>query len=96
MAHVADDDRPVSKAELRAVVLADPDTLGKPEGGTQPLHRLAYVWVDEHGDDGGSRNRAVGLQHGSKLPQCGRAILRPAPKRPSGHSVDRWPREGAG
>src|SRR6266511_1487537 len=34
-----------------------------------PLHRLAYVWVDEHGDDGGSRNRVVGLQHGANLLQ---------------------------
>jgi hypothetical protein len=62
VAHVADDDRTVSAAELRAVVLADPNTLEKPEGGTQPVDRFSYVRVYEDGDDRGLGDGAVGLQ----------------------------------
>ncbi len=67
VAHIANDDCSVSKAELRAVVLADPDTLSKPESGSQPVDRLSYIRVDEDGDDRSLGDGAVGLQPGASL-----------------------------
>src|SRR6202043_617147 len=66
-ADIADDQRTVAEGELGAVVLTDPDPLHKPERGAQPVDRLANVRVDEDGDDGGSRDRAVRLHAGSSL-----------------------------
>ena len=51
MPHIADDDGPVADAELRAVILADPDALDEAERGLEPFHRFAYVRINEHRDD---------------------------------------------
>jgi len=59
LANVADDDRAVAEAELRAVVFADPHPLDKAERLAQPRDRLPHVWIDENGDDGRRRDGAV-------------------------------------
>ena len=64
---VADDDRSLADAELRAVALADPDSLDEPERSGQPVDRLAHVRVDEHRDDLTCRNGAVGLHAAASL-----------------------------
>jgi hypothetical protein len=52
LAHVADDDRSLAEAQLRAMVLADAYTLDEPERRAQPLHRRSHVRVDQDGDHG--------------------------------------------
>ena len=62
MTDIADDDGAVAEAELRAVVLADPDALDEAERGGEPRHRLAHVRIDEDGDDRCRRDRTIALQ----------------------------------
>ncbi len=52
VAHVPHDDRAIAKAQLGAMVLTDPNALGKPESRDQRIDRLAHVRVDEHRYDG--------------------------------------------
>src|SRR5215472_15693599 len=59
--HVGNDHGPVADTQLRAVVLADPNALDKPERPAQPVDCLAYIRIDEDGNDGGLRNCAVVL-----------------------------------
>jgi hypothetical protein len=61
VAYVAHDQPTVAEAELRAVVLADPDALDEAERRLQPLDGLAHVRVHEHRDHRGRRDRAVAL-----------------------------------
>jgi len=51
VAHLGEDDRARADAELRTVVLADEDTLDKPEGRAQPVDGLAHIRVHEDRDD---------------------------------------------
>jgi hypothetical protein len=51
VADVADDDRAVAEAELRAVVFADTYPLDKAERLAEPRDCLSHVWIDEDGDD---------------------------------------------
>jgi hypothetical protein len=53
LVYVANDHRSLAEAELRAVVLADPYALHKPERRAQPVDGLAHVRVDEDRNDGG-------------------------------------------
>lgn len=57
--HVTENESTVAEAQLRAVVLADPYTLDKPEGIAKPISRFAYVRIDEDRDDSGRRDRSV-------------------------------------
>jgi hypothetical protein len=50
--HVADDQRAIAEAELRAVVLSNPHPLREAERLGEPGDRLPDVGVDEHRDDG--------------------------------------------
>ena len=59
VANVADDYGSVANSQLGAVVLSNLHSLRKPERAAQPIDRLADVRVDEDGDDGGLRDRAV-------------------------------------
>ena len=63
---VGDDDVAVAGAELGAVILADLQSLGETEGLAEPGDRLAHIGIDQDGDDGGCRDRAVRL-HGGRL-----------------------------
>ena len=56
---------PSPNPHLRAVVLADLHALLEAERRAQPAHRLADVVVDQHRDDRGLRNRAVGSHRAS-------------------------------
>jgi hypothetical protein len=59
VANVADDHGSVANAQLGAVVVSNLRALRKAERAAQPIDRLADVRVDEDGDDGGLRDRAV-------------------------------------
>src|SRR2546423_5728697 len=59
-ADVGHDDRTVlSDPKLRAVPIADPDTLSEAERSLEPLHRSAHVRVEEHRGDRRGRGGAV-------------------------------------
>ena len=51
---------PSPRASCGAVVLPDADPLDEPERCAEPGDRLADVGIDEYGDDGRRRHRAVG------------------------------------
>src|ERR1035437_8141167 len=61
MSHIANDDRSLTKAELRAVVLADPYALDESKCLGQPVDSVSYIRVDENRDNRGGRDRAVWL-----------------------------------
>ena len=69
-ADVGDDHRAVAESELRAMVLADADALGEPECLGQPGDGLAYVRIDENGNDLARRDGAVGLHAGRPTRVC--------------------------
>ena len=51
ISHIPDDDGTVAEPELRAVVLADPYPLDKPEGCTKPGDRRPHVGIDQNRDN---------------------------------------------
>lgn len=70
VAHVGDDHGAVTDGELRAVALADPQTLDEPERGAEPRDGLPDVRIDEDRDYDRRRDRPVRL-HGSPHPRWG-------------------------
>src|SRR5215471_2434778 len=79
VAHVADDHRAVTDLHLGAMVLADPHPLGESERLRQPGDRLAYIRIDEHGNDRSGRDRAVQLHYTSLDPRRMRSLERGNP-----------------
>ena len=59
--YVSDDDGSHPKGELRAVVVADPGAFDEAGRSAKPVDRLAHVRVDDDGDHGRLRDRAVAL-----------------------------------
>jgi hypothetical protein len=51
LAYIPDDHGTVAESELCAVVLPDPHPLDETEGRAQPGDRLAYIGIDQNGDD---------------------------------------------
>src|SRR5690242_9035225 len=64
---LGDDERPGADTHLRAMALADPHMLDRPERRDQPTHRGAHIGIGEHRNDGVRRDRAVGF-HGRPSP----------------------------
>ena len=61
VAHVADDDRAVAEAELRAVTLADLQALDEPERSLEPGDGFSHIRVDQHRDHGGRGRERLGF-----------------------------------